>query len=33
MAVLIAAANAVATGLFMALQWWVDKRTQAWKAP
>ena len=33
MAVLIAAANAVATLLFMALQWWVDKRTQAWKAP
>ena len=33
MAVLIAAANAVATLLFMALQWFVDKRTQAWKAP
>ena len=33
MAVLIAAANAVATVLFMALQWFVDKRTQAWKAP
>ncbi len=33
MAVLIAAANAVATGLFMALQWFVDKRTQAWKNP
>jgi iron(III) transport system permease protein len=33
MAVLIAAANAVATGLFMALSWYVDKRTQAWKAP
>jgi len=33
MAVLIAAANAVATGLFMGLQWWVDRRTQAWKNP
>jgi len=31
MAVLIAAANAVATLLFMALSWWVDRRTQAWK--
>ncbi|HSW04658.1 putative 2-aminoethylphosphonate ABC transporter permease subunit [Aquabacterium sp.] len=31
MAVLIAAANTVATLLFMALGWWVDKSTQAWK--
>jgi iron(III) transport system permease protein len=33
MAVLIAAANALATLLFMALSWWVDRRTQAWKNP
>ena len=33
MAVLIAAANTVATLLFLALAWWVDKRTQAWKRP
>jgi iron(III) transport system permease protein len=33
MAVLIAAANAVASLLFMALSWWVDRRTQAWKQP
>ncbi|WP_234413589.1 putative 2-aminoethylphosphonate ABC transporter permease subunit [Ideonella sp. A 288] len=33
MAVLIAAANTVATLLFMALSWWVDRRTQAWKQP
>jgi len=33
MAVLIAAANTVATLAFMALSWWVDRRTQAWKAP
>jgi iron(III) transport system permease protein len=33
MAVLIAAANAVATLLFMALSWWVDRHTQAWKNP
>jgi len=32
-AILIAAANTVATGLFMALSWWVDRRTQAWKKP
>jgi iron(III) transport system permease protein len=32
-AVLIAAANTVATFLFMALGAWVDKRTQAWKLP
>jgi iron(III) transport system permease protein len=31
MAILIAAANAVATLGFMALSWWVDRRTQAWK--
>ena len=31
MAVLIVAANTVATLLFMALSWWVDRRTQAWK--
>jgi iron(III) transport system permease protein len=31
MAVLIAAANALATLLFMALSWWVDRRTQAWR--
>jgi iron(III) transport system permease protein len=33
MAVLIAAANAIATALFMALSKWVDRRTQAWKQP
>jgi iron(III) transport system permease protein len=33
MAVLIAAANAVATALFMALSWWIDRHTQAWKNP
>jgi iron(III) transport system permease protein len=33
MAVLIGAANTVATGLFMALGWWVDRKTQAWKQP
>ncbi len=31
MAILIAAANAVATLGFMALSWWIDRRTQAWK--
>jgi iron(III) transport system permease protein len=31
MALLIAAANTVATFGFMALSWWVDRRTQAWK--
>jgi len=31
MAILIAAANAVATFGFMALSWWIDRRTQAWK--
>ena len=33
MAVLIAAASTVATLLFMALSWVVDRRTQAWKQP
>ncbi len=33
MAILIAGANTVATLLFMALGAWVDRRTQAWKAP
>ena len=32
-AILIAAANTVATFFFMALGAWVDKRTQAWKLP
>jgi len=32
-AVLIAAASTVVTLLFMALGWWVDRRTQAWRAP
>jgi iron(III) transport system permease protein len=31
MAILIAAANTVATLGFMALSWWIDRRTQAWK--
>jgi iron(III) transport system permease protein len=31
MAILIAAANTVATLGFMALAWWIDRRTQAWK--
>ncbi len=31
MAILIAAANTVATLLFMGLGWWVDRKTQAWK--
>ena len=33
MAVLIVAANTVATFAFMALSAWVDRRTQAWKQP
>ena len=33
MAVLIAAASTVATLLFMALGWWVNRRTQAWRRP
>ena len=32
MAILIAAANTVATLLFMGLGWWVGRKTQAWKA-
>ena len=32
MAMLIAAANAVATLLFMGLGWWVNRSTQAWKS-
>jgi iron(III) transport system permease protein len=32
-AVLIAAASTVVTLLFMALGWWIDRRTQAWRAP
>jgi iron(III) transport system permease protein len=31
MAVLIAAASAIATLIFMALAWWVNRRTQAWR--
>jgi iron(III) transport system permease protein len=33
MAVLIALVCALATGLFMLLGWWVDRRTQAWRRP
>jgi iron(III) transport system permease protein len=33
MAVLIAAANTVATLMFMGLGWWVGRRTQNWKKP
>jgi len=33
MAMLIAAANAVATLLFLGLSWAVDRRTQAWRKP
>ena len=33
MAVLIAAASALATLLFIALGWWVNQRTQAWRRP
>jgi iron(III) transport system permease protein len=33
MALLIVAANTVATLLFMGLSWWIDRRTQAWKQP
>jgi iron(III) transport system permease protein len=32
MAVLIGAASAVATLIFMALGWWVNRRTQAWRS-
>jgi iron(III) transport system permease protein len=31
MALLIAAANTLATFAFMGLSWWIDRRTQAWK--
>ncbi len=31
MAILIVAANTVATFGFMALSWWIERRTQAWK--
>jgi iron(III) transport system permease protein len=31
MAVLIAVASALATLAFMALAWWVNRRTQAWR--
>jgi len=30
-AILIVAANTVATFVFMGLSWWIDRRTQAWK--
>jgi iron(III) transport system permease protein len=33
MAMLIAAANTVATLLFLGAGWWIDRRTQAWKRP
>ena len=33
MAVLIAGASALATLLFIALGWWVNRRTQAWRRP
>ena len=33
MAVMIAGISAVATGLFMLLTRWVDRRTQAWRGP
>jgi iron(III) transport system permease protein len=33
MAVLIVAANTVATLFFIGLSWWIDRRTQAWKQP
>jgi iron(III) transport system permease protein len=31
MAVLIGIASTIATLLFMALAWWVNRRTQAWR--
>jgi iron(III) transport system permease protein len=31
MAVLIGIASTIATLLFMALGWWVNRRTQAWR--
>ena len=33
MAVLIAAANTVATLAFLGAGWWIDRRTQAWRRP
>jgi iron(III) transport system permease protein len=33
MAVLIAAASTLATLLFIALGWWVNRSTQAWRRP
>jgi iron(III) transport system permease protein len=33
MAILIVAANTIATCIFMGLSWWIDRRTQAWKQP
>ena len=32
-ALMIAAANTLATFLFMGLSWWIDRSTQAWKQP
>jgi iron(III) transport system permease protein len=32
-AVMIAAANTIATFFFMGLAWWIERRTQAWKQP
>ncbi len=32
-AVMIVAANTIATFLFMGLAWWIERRTQAWKQP
>ena len=32
-ALMIVAANSVATFLFMGLSWWIDRSTQAWKQP
>jgi len=31
MAILIFAASAVATLLFMSIAWWLNRRTQAWR--
>ncbi len=32
-AMLIVAANTIATFMFMGLAWWIERRTQAWKLP
>ncbi len=32
-AILIVAANTIATFIFMGLAWWIERRTQAWKQP